>query len=866
MVEQTNVVGEPQTFYVDDDASLAIRRMAKADTEGILRVDQGRAGQFELDYSIASLLLTKDSYDFMHGEGSLPRNTLALFGVTVVSDRSISMTVIDSATKLQVLNRDGRLPLVSPIRVKIYTDAAFKDSLGVSCAYYVKAAAGLNGSLSFEGCTAIERENTVENYVVCECNHLSEFVAAIDSSIAACGDGVIQQREECDDGNIEFQDGCSPSCEIEDGASCWNVGEPPAVSSRCCAPCAAGSYRTGCVIQGDPYDAGRCQLCPENTFKPDRGSWDSMCQDCPPGEQSGRGAEYCASDPPCDAGFFRPAEGEACRPCAAGTYKPDSGSALDQCDPHKTCQPGFFLDGYSTTNPGTCEPCPPSTYKDVTGDWETRCTPCPAGSSSDTTGNNDRDSCRCGEGYVNTNQPPPAFCDDINECLDENVCEVNAECVNTEGSFVCSGECGDGVTDGYTTSNEACDDGNVAIGDGCSTTCTIEANFDCDNSQSPSECSCVDNQYTQAGGQECALFCFRPDTCNGHGNCAPDPPAGVGEGGGWCSCDPTWFGQACTVQLTPLWTVEYGITDPTIAHTIFNDEFELALHQYALSTTETIRADGFSAADMPPLMQPTAGQSQRRQLGGEILRTTEPDRWSFAGNVVTLNPDGTKCNGNEQNTTNLTLRSDVTELRSNEKLAIYTWDVERAAWKSVPGAKSSNFSVVSNTVKAPLYHFSAYVVVREEYGDPVAVPPPPSSTPAPTEDGLSTGAIVALVLVPLLLLGAGIAYYMWLQDQKKAGKLQSQASAEAEVGFDVPEPTPAPPLPAAPEPPVESPGEPTPQQPLPSLEEAQVRVRLYQALVLVLAFLYSFPLLAPIFPIVTFVSGLTPKALSCNDR
>ena len=48
----------------------------------------------------------------------------------------------------------------------------------------------------------------------------------------------------------------------------------------------------------------------------------------------------------------------------------------------------------------------------------------------------------------------------------------------------------------------------------------------------------------------------------------------------------------------------------------------------------------------------------------------KPDKWSFASNVVTLNPDGTKCDGNTKETTNLTLRSNVTRLLSNEKLLL----------------------------------------------------------------------------------------------------------------------------------------------------------------------------------------------------
>lgn len=44
--------------------------------------------------------------------------------------------------------------------------------------------------------------------------------------------------------------------------------------------------------------------------------------------------------------------------------------------------------------------------------------------------------------------------------------------------------CGDSTVD---ATYEACDDGNIVSGDGCSSTCTIEANWVC-NAGNPSNC------------------------------------------------------------------------------------------------------------------------------------------------------------------------------------------------------------------------------------------------------------------------------------------------------------------------------------------------------------------------------------------
>ena len=58
----------------------------------------------------------------------------------------------------------------------------------------------------------------------CSCNHLTMFMLAQDISIPACGDGVLQAGETCDDDNIYYSDGCSGKCTVEATWSC--EGEP----------------------------------------------------------------------------------------------------------------------------------------------------------------------------------------------------------------------------------------------------------------------------------------------------------------------------------------------------------------------------------------------------------------------------------------------------------------------------------------------------------------------------------------------------------------------------------------------------------------------------------------------------------------
>ena len=46
-------------------------------------------------------------------------------------------------------------------------------------------------------------------------------------SLIVCGDGYMDQREECEDGNTEDGDGCSSTCYVEPGWTCDGRVESP---------------------------------------------------------------------------------------------------------------------------------------------------------------------------------------------------------------------------------------------------------------------------------------------------------------------------------------------------------------------------------------------------------------------------------------------------------------------------------------------------------------------------------------------------------------------------------------------------------------------------------------------------------------
>ena len=143
----------------------------------------------------------------------------------------------------------------------------------------------------------------------------------------------------------------------------------------------------------------------------------------------------------------------------------------------------------------------------IQGIWSTICTPCPSGSSSNSMGNSQRDSCSCGTGYVKSIEPVPAFCTDFDECKSVGCSNTMALCINTPGSFsyVLSDECGDGFMFG---DSDMCDDGNLANGDGCTSSCTIEPNFQCATATYvKSLCSCDPLHYTlPKATQKCSHF------------------------------------------------------------------------------------------------------------------------------------------------------------------------------------------------------------------------------------------------------------------------------------------------------------------------------------------------------------------------
>lgn len=123
------------------------------------------------------------------------------------------------------------------------------------------------------------------------------------------------------------------------------------------------------------------------------------------------------------------------------------------------------------------------------------------------------DTCKVEKGF---NCPNPGTCVDIDECAEgTDNCPTGTECVNLPGSFTCAcgpGQAWDGMMcvngcgDGDLKAPEACDDGNITNGDGCTENCIKEPGYFC-MGEGPGSCVDID---------ECATMA---DTCLDTENC-----------------------------------------------------------------------------------------------------------------------------------------------------------------------------------------------------------------------------------------------------------------------------------------------------------------------------------------------------------
>jgi cysteine-rich repeat protein len=300
---------------------------------------------------------------------------------------------------------------------------------------------------------------------VCDLNMINIGLCAgpdPDCSPAVCGNGIVDDAEECDDGNAVDGDGCSTLCLFETGAEVCDNGidddldglidcDDPDCVQACTEPvCGNGIVEPGEMCDdGNAADGDGCsalcmqeagmEICSNGMDDDLDGLVDCADSDC---------SDHTWCNGSCGNGIVE--SGEQC----------DDGNANagDGCAPDCTLEPSAEIcdDRADNDSDGLTDCADPDCADDAF--------------------------CLCGNGVVEGNEE----CDDGNntdgdgcasDCTVESVgpeiCDNNIDddmdgvidCLDPDCSNdpACSSQCGDGVVD----AGEACDDGNRDNTDGC---------------------------------------------------------------------------------------------------------------------------------------------------------------------------------------------------------------------------------------------------------------------------------------------------------------------------------------------------------------------------------------------------------------
>ena len=242
--------------------------------------------------------------------------------------------------------------------------------------------------------------------------------------LRVCGNGVVDDGEECDDGNTDSGDGCSSTCVLEQGACCT-------ADNACVNTTAVGCDEVPPLAAPRLFQPG--EVCGVGS------------QQCPLGECIGRTNDcFAAATAICVGGSDN---GEVC--------DPEEGAFLSLC-----IQGGGVCPGVPGCSNVFCcsDICRNVDFFCCSNHWDALCASFA------------QLRCSCGNNVID----PGEACDDGNTAYCDG---CRGDCSAVEGT------CGDGAIEPLC---EACDDGNNDDGDGCSSVCAIEAQSMC--SGEPSVC------------------------------------------------------------------------------------------------------------------------------------------------------------------------------------------------------------------------------------------------------------------------------------------------------------------------------------------------------------------------------------------
>jgi cysteine-rich repeat protein len=279
-----------------------------------------------------------------------------------------------------------------------------------------------------------------------------------------CGNGVTEPGlgEQCDDGNIANGDGCSATCQTEGGADCGN-GLPEAGEQ-----CDDGNASNNDACTNACLNA----RCGDNFIR----TGVEQCDDGNTSNGDGCSAACQTENNNCGNGTVN--AGEEC----------DDGNNINTDACKNNCQAAECGDGVVQSGVEQCDD-----------------------------GNaNNNDSCRnnctlqtCGNGVVNAGEE----CDDGNQTAGDflsDFCDPNCQNPGCGNGFLGNFQ----AIPGFPGFPESCDDGNLANGDGCDSSCFIESNAVCGNGTVESGEACDDGNTSNGDG--CSSVC---QTEGGAGTC-----------------------------------------------------------------------------------------------------------------------------------------------------------------------------------------------------------------------------------------------------------------------------------------------------------------------------------------------------------
>jgi cysteine-rich repeat protein len=367
-------------------------------------------------------------------------------------------------------------------------------------------------------------------------------------ALAACGDGVIDGTDVCDDGNTRTGDGCSSTCTVEAGFAC--VNRAPLAVTNASFEAGTASMATGWeVIAGniDRVDGtafSNCWPAGDGTFSIDLNGSNAqgvIAQSFTTAVGATYGLTFLGN-----ANCAAPGDGcgEMCmRTVTVGvannTAAPDG---LDVQTPFKTID--YVLLGSSGAP--TSQPWQVVRFEFTAVSTSTILFFSGSAPSFDGPMIDDvrmpQSSCRvdtCGNGSIQAGEA----CDDGN-VFDGDGC--SGDCSRVETGYTCAvpgTPCVPNCGDGLKVNLEACDDGNNNPGDGCSPICLVEPGFGCVVIPPDTTSFCCMAGFLP-GPSDGGIGCVDVDECAiANGGCDPNATCMNTPGGRTCTCNPPFVGN-----------------------------------------------------------------------------------------------------------------------------------------------------------------------------------------------------------------------------------------------------------------------------------------------------------------------------------